>query len=91
MSTSIEFSNAIFASVKDNTSSHDATNSLPILKKKDFGDLSLLHYRKDILSTFEPDFDGTHSKYRSIIYDKNNKMISCSPFKSISSQKFQQT
>ena len=91
MSTSIEFSNAIFASVKDNTSSHDAMNSLPILKKKDFGGLSLLHYRKDILSTFESDFDGTYSKYRSIIYDKNNKMISCSPFKSISSQKFQQT
>ena len=91
MSASIEFSNTIFTSVKENTASSDSMNPNHVLKKKDFGGLSLLHYRKDILTTFEPDFDGTYSKYRSIIFDKNGIMISCSPFKSISQKKFQQT
>lgn len=91
MSASIEFSNAIFTSVKENTTSGDARNPSHVLNQKDFGDLTLLHYRKDILSTFEQDYDGTYSKYRSIIFDKNGIMISCSPFKSISQQKFQQT
>ena len=91
MSASIEFSNTIFSSFKENNTSGDARNANHILKKKDLNDLTLFHYRKDILSTFEEDYDGVYSKYRSIIYDKNGIMISCSPFKSISQKKFQQT
>lgn len=93
MSESVEFSNTIFASVKENISSPSDSNNNPnlVLNKKDFGGLSLCHYRKDILTACEEDYDGVYSKYRSVIFDTNCVMISSSPFKSLSQRKFQQT